>query len=90
MMFKIPTKVLPNNVLDAVKRTRPVYDAARRIRFALGERLGARSVQGLSGRVHYNDFMLASPDAAHVESYQRGAIEFVDILQRSCAEAGRD
>ncbi|MGO9007003.1 MAG: class I SAM-dependent methyltransferase [Beijerinckiaceae bacterium] len=87
-MLKIPTKVLPKDILDAVKRTRPVYKVARGLRFALGERLGARHVSGLGGRVHYNDFMLTSPDPAHVESYLRGALEFVDILERSCAEAG--
>jgi SAM-dependent methyltransferase len=89
-MLKIPTKVLPKNLLNTVKRTRPVYNVARSLRFAAGERLGARQVPGLSGRVHYNDFMLNSADPAHVESYSRGAVQFVDILQRSCAEAGRD
>jgi SAM-dependent methyltransferase len=88
-MLKIPTKVLPKNALDAGKRTRPVYNAAKTLRFAVGERLGARQVQGLSGRVHYNDFMLASPNPEHVASYLRGAADFVDILQRSCVEAGR-
>ncbi len=89
-MLNIPTKVLPKNVLNAVKRTRPVYNAARRMRFALGTRLGARTVPGINGRVHFNDFMLTSPDPAHVESYLRGAVQFVDILQKSYAEAGRD
>jgi SAM-dependent methyltransferase len=89
-MLKIPTKILPKNVLDALKRTRLIYDVARQIRFAAGERLGARVVQGLSGRVHYNDFMLTSPGPSHVESYLRGAVQFVEILERSCAEAGRE
>lgn len=89
-MLNISTKVLPKGALDAVKRTRLVYNAGRRLRFALGERLGARRVEGLSERVHYNDFMLTSVDPSHVESYLRGAVEFVDILQRSYRQAGRD
>jgi SAM-dependent methyltransferase len=89
-MLKVPTKVLPKAVLDKVKRAPLVYNAGRRVRFAFGERLGARHVQGVSGRVHYNDFMLTSTDATKVESYLRGAVQFVDILRRSCAEAGRD
>jgi SAM-dependent methyltransferase len=88
-MAKPSTKVLPRSVLDRVKRVRPVYAAGRRARFALGTRLGARSVPGLRGRVHYNDFMLVSTDAGAVESYRRGAQQFVDILGQSLEEAGR-
>ena len=87
--MKLPTKILPRTLLDGVKRARPVYTAGRRVRFALGSRLGARVVAGLGGRVHYNDFMLASTDAAGVESYRRGALAFVDILGQSLEEAGR-
>ncbi len=89
-MTKIGTRVLPQQVLNRVKRVRLVYSTARRLRFALGERLGARRVEGLSGRVHHNDFMLASTEPRCVESYLQGATAFVDILQRSVAEAGRD
>ena len=89
-MLSLPTKVLPKSMLDTVKRTRPVYTAGRKVRFAIGSRLGARSVPGLRGRVHYNDFMLTSPDTAHVESYRRGAEQFVDILGAALTEAGRD
>jgi SAM-dependent methyltransferase len=88
-MAAIPTKVLPKDLLDKIKRTRPVYNLARRVRFAIGERLGARPVEGLTGRVHYNDFMLTSAEPEKVASYRNGATAFVDILQRSVAEAGR-
>jgi SAM-dependent methyltransferase len=88
-MAKPSTKVLPRSVLDRVKRIRPVYAAGRRARFALGTRLGARPVAGLRGRVHYNDFMLVSTDAGAVESYRRGAQQFVDILGQALQEAGR-
>jgi SAM-dependent methyltransferase len=88
-MAAIPTKVLPKDLLDKIKRTRPVYNLARRVRFAIGERLGSRPVDGLTGRVHYNDFMLTSAEPGKVASYRNGATAFVDILQRSVTEAGR-
>jgi SAM-dependent methyltransferase len=84
------TKVLTKSVLDTVKRSRPIYNVGRKVRFALGDGLGARPVEGISGRVHYNDFMLNSTAPADVEYYLHGANEFVDILERSCGEAGRD
>lgn len=89
-MLSLPTKVLPNHMLNAVKRCRLVYTVGRRVRFALGARLGARRVPGIAGRVHYNDFMLTSMQPTFVESYLRGARQFVDILERSLGEAGRD
>lgn len=54
------TKILGQGALDAIKRSRPIYNASRSLRFAAGVRLGARRVEGISGRVHYNDFMLTS------------------------------
>lgn len=88
-MLKLPTKILPKTLLDTVKRTRPVYAVGRKARFALGSRLGSRYVEGLGGRAHYNDFMLTSVGTDHVESYRRGAVEFVEILGRALAESGR-
>jgi SAM-dependent methyltransferase len=84
------TQVLTKSVLDTVKRSRPIYNVGRKVRFALGDGLGARPVEGISGRVHYNDFMLNSTAPTDVEYYLHGANEFVDILERSCGEAGRD
>ena len=88
--MNIPTRVLPKDILDSLKRTRPIYTLGRRMRFAFGSRLGARKVPGLSGRAHYNDFMLSSANADHVGSYRRGAQQTVDLLGRSLVEAGRD
>lgn len=86
--MKLSTKILPQPLLDAVKHSRPAYTAARRARFALGTRRGARVVPGLRGRVHYNDFMLSSSEPAHVEGYRRGAQEFVGILEKGLRAAG--
>jgi SAM-dependent methyltransferase len=86
----VRTKLLPNNVLNTVKRTRLVYQVGRKARFALGSYMGARYIPALASRAHYNDFMLSSTSADHIGSYRRGAVEFVGILGRSLREAGRD
>ena len=51
--------------------------------------MGARYVEALRSRAHYNDFMLTSTTHDHVESYRRGAVDFVDTLGRALADAGR-
>lgn len=89
-MLSLPTKVLPQSMLNRVKRSRPVYAAGRRLRFAIGSRLGARNVPGVGSRAHYNDFMLTSADPKKVAEYVNGARQFVGILERSLREAGRD
>ena len=89
-MVSLPTKILPKSILDSVKRSRPIYDVGRRARFALGSRLGARYVDGLGSKAHYNDFMLSSTADDHVESYRRGAVEFVEILGRALGDAGHE
>jgi SAM-dependent methyltransferase len=86
----VKTKLLPTNVLNAVKRTRLVYQVGRKARFTLGSYMGARYVPALDSRAHYNDFMLSSTSADHLRSYRRGAVEFVGILGQSLEEAGRD
>lgn len=86
----LSVKVVPPNVLNAIKRSRPIYAVGRRARFAIGSFLGAREVPGLEGRVHYNDFMLVSTNPANVQTYHRSAEEFVGQLGRSLSEAGRD
>lgn len=86
----LPTKILPSTFLNSMKRRRPIYQLGRVARFALGSTLGARRIDGLDRRVHYNDFMLKGGDPASVASYRRGALEFVGILGRALAEAGRD
>lgn len=51
--------------------------------------MGARWVEALGTRAHYNDFMLTSTEPDHVESYRKGAVEFIGILGRALSEAGR-
>jgi SAM-dependent methyltransferase len=86
----VSTKILPSGILSTVKRSRLAYAYGRRARFAMGSRLGARPVDGLTGRTHYNDFMLSSTKPADVARYRQSAVQFTDILQQSCAESGVD
>lgn len=89
-MAVFSTRILPGNVLDTLKRLRPIYAVSRKARFAIGSRMGSRYVPALESRAHYNDFMLTSTDLKDVESYRRGAVEFVETLKRSVEEAGQD
>lgn len=82
-------KVLPPSVLNTIKRSRPLYAVGRRARFAIGSFLGARTVPGLDGRLHYNDFMLDSTNPIDVDGYRRTGIQVVFQLGRSLEEAGR-
>ncbi len=66
------TQILPKGTLDTIKRSRPIYTIGRKVRFAVGELLGSREVPGLTGRTHYNDFMLVSTDPAVVELASAG------------------
>jgi SAM-dependent methyltransferase len=89
-MPTLSVKVVPPKLLNMIKRSRPIYTVSRRARFAVGSLLGARSVPGLDGRVHYNDFMLASLDPVNVANYRRSGQDVVAQLGRSLNEAGRD
>ncbi len=88
--MSLSTKILPANALNTIKRVRPIYAVSRRARFAVGSLLRARTVPGLDGRVHYNDFMLISTNPVDVHDYRCMAVEFVEQLGRSLKEAGRD
>lgn len=89
-MFLSRTQIVPPDVLNVIKRSRPVYKYGRRLRFAVGSMMGARNIDGVRGRVHYNDFMLSSSTPGDVDRYTAGAERFVDILERSLRECGRD
>jgi SAM-dependent methyltransferase len=83
------TKVLPEPVLHLLKQSKQVYSAVRTVRFGIGSMLGARIVPGISGRVHYNDFMLSATDPVSVANYANGAIQFVDILEQALSHCGQ-
>ena len=85
----ISTKMLPKPMLDAIKRSPKLYSLGRRLRFGIGSLLGARVVSGITGPVHFNDFMLDSNSADEARGYANSARQFVSLLGRSLEEAGR-
>ena len=85
----LPTKVLPDAVLNKVKRSKLVYSLGRRVRFRIGSALGARHVEGIPGRCHYNDFMLKSTSPEAVAAYRNSAVQFVGILANALNSVGK-
>ena len=82
------TKILPETALDVLKRNAIVYTALRRTRMGLGKFVPPRHVPGVSGRVHFNDFMFTS-DAEAQQWYVEGAENVVGFIDRSLAASGR-
>jgi SAM-dependent methyltransferase len=87
-MATITTKILPERLLNVVKRNRLVYTIARKGRFTLGSWMGSRTVTGISSPVHHNDFMLTSEGSAAIERYHGGAVRFVELLSSALGERG--
>ena len=56
----------------------------------LGSVAGARHVPGIPGKVHFNDFMLASTEPAEVSIYMRCAWEVIGQLEDALAAAGKN
>jgi SAM-dependent methyltransferase len=85
----VKTTVLPRGALDIVKRSPRLYQLGRRLRMAAGSRLPPRRVDGVPGRVHFNDFMLRDTSPEAVERYQGGAVHVVELLEASLLRSGR-
>jgi SAM-dependent methyltransferase len=84
----VRTKVLPESILNLVKRSPRLYQLGRAVRMGLGSRLPPRRLPGLPGRVHFNDFMLGGTDRESVESYRSGALNAVGNIDASLAAIG--
>jgi SAM-dependent methyltransferase len=83
------TKIIPEAVLDLVKRSPYVYVPARKLRMGVGRVVPPRRVPGVRGRVHFNDFMLDGTSPAAVARYKEGAENVVALIERSLGESGR-
>jgi SAM-dependent methyltransferase len=84
------TKVLPEGVVDALKRHRLAYRPARAVRIWLGDVLPPRHLAGLEGRVHFNDFMLTDDSPAGVEAYKSSAMNVIANIEATLDAAQRD
>ena len=83
------TKVLPDPVLELLKRNPHVYAALRKARMAVGRAVPPRRIAGIPGRVHFNDYMLESPSPQAAEFYILGARNVLALIQESLEAAGR-
>ncbi|MEK6274221.1 MAG: class I SAM-dependent methyltransferase [Actinomycetota bacterium] len=83
------TKIIPDGLLEALKRNEHVYQAARRVRMQVGRVVPPRRLEGLPGRVHFNDFMLEDTTPRGVERYRERALNVIRLIERSLDSGGR-
>lgn len=83
------TKVIPDSLLDLMKRSPYLYGPARKLRMGVGSLLPPRSYPGVRGRIHPNDFMFEGTTHRGVAKYRRGAENVMAFVSRSLDEAGR-
>lgn len=75
------TQWLPQAAMDLIRENPRIYRPLRAARWWVGRVRGARKLDGVPGRVHFNDFMLRSSQPEDVRHYLQGAMNVVDILQ---------
>jgi SAM-dependent methyltransferase len=85
----VKTKIIPERLLDLLKRHRRLYQCAYAVRIWMGSVIPPRHLPGLKGRVHFNDFMLTSGSPAGVESYRTSARSVISNIEDSLTAAGR-
>jgi SAM-dependent methyltransferase len=83
------TKILPDPLLDLVKKSPYVYGPARKLRMGVGSRVPPRHFDGIRGRIHMNDFMLEGTSPEGVAKYRQGAENVIAFVSRGLDEAGR-
>lgn len=83
------TKILPDHALRVLKRHPRVYRAARRVRMGVGGVLPPRSIDGLPGRVHFNDFMLEGDSPEAVDKYRTRALNVIAAIERALERCGK-
>lgn len=57
---------------------------------ALGRVVPPRRLEGVNGRIHFNDFMLEEASPAGVEEYRESALNVVRFIDRSLEAAGKE
>jgi|tagenome__1003787_1003787.scaffolds.fasta_scaffold20943891_2 SAM-dependent methyltransferase len=84
------TRLLPGSAVGVLKRHTRLYQAARRTRMGVGKLIPPRRLDGIPGRVHFNDFMLEDDSPAGIEKYRTQALNVVSFIERALAAAGRE
>lgn len=72
-----------------LKQNARIYSLARAARFGVGSVLPPRRVDGLFGRVHWNDLMFEGRSRESVSHYQWAGQQAVEILTDALHAAGR-
>jgi SAM-dependent methyltransferase len=86
----VRTKLVSDSTLDVIKRSPVVYTALRGVRMQAGRLVPPRIVNGVPGRVHFNDFMLYSDeDALKPKGYIDGAENVLQLLEIGLSKADR-
>lgn len=76
-------------MLNVLRRHTRTYQAARAVRMGLGRIAPPRRFEGIPGRVHFNDFMLADTSPEGVEHYKAGALDVIANIEATLSRAGR-
>jgi SAM-dependent methyltransferase len=83
------TKVLPRQAVDWLKERPQLYRAARSVRMGVGQVLPPRRIEGIPGRVHFNDFMLEASNDQGVGLYRSRADAVLDCIEDALTQVGR-
>jgi SAM-dependent methyltransferase len=83
------TKIMSDPALDLIKRNAFLYTALRTARMQAGRLISPRSVAGIPGRVHSNDFMLDSFDQDGANGYLNGAQSALRLVEEGLSLGGR-
>src|SRR5215211_3277692 len=81
--------LLPQRLVQAVKRRPLLHRAVRRARTAVGGLLPPREFPGIPGRIHPNDFMFDHASPEEVASYAERAGNVIANIEASLAAGGR-
>ena len=84
------TQWLPNAAMDLIRENPKIYRPLRKARWWAGRIRGARELDGVPGRVHFNDFMLRSSRPEDAKLYAQGAMNVVNILRTSLEACGKN
>jgi len=76
-------------MMDRIRENPRIYRPLRALRLWAGNMRGARQLNSIPGRVHFNDFMLASSGLEGASQYLKGGIRVVEILQSSLESCGK-
>lgn len=82
------TKILPEAALDAIKRRPRLYGPLRQGREFVGAIVPPRSLPGVPGRVHTNDFMCDGTSSDAAASYAVRGREDAETVERLVAAVG--